>query len=259
MAAEPAVLVTRPDGQADALCTRLSELGVRPIAQPMLALHSLDEPSLAARQQLLALDSYDDIIFISANAVRFGLDWIDSYWPQLPAGINWYAIGERTASQLSARGLEPLSPGSEMTSEGLLNLPSLANPDGRKVLIVRGEGGRETLRSRLEAGGAQVDSLVCYRRQPVSLPEGELSSLIDREQIRLALLSSGEGLANFTALLPHGETTNLALLTVVVPSQRVAEVAAKLGWQRVRVASSATDEAMVEAVQAWLSAEGSSE
>lgn len=259
MAADASVLVTRPEGQSEALCAGLAEIGLRAVAQPMLELMSLGEPGPEARQQLLGLDAYSNIIFISANAVGFGLDWIDSYWPQLPVGINWYAIGDRTASKLKARGLDVLTPGAAMTSEGLLSLPALQHSQGSKVLIVRGEGGRDTLRSRLEQRGAQVDSLVCYRRRPVMLEDGHLAALLERERIRLVLLSSGEGLANFTALLPHGETTNLPVLTIAVPSLRVAEQASDLGWRHVRVADNATDEAMVEAARAWYSDEGSSE
>ena len=259
MATDPAVLVTRPAGQADALCAALTATGFRPVSQPMLELLPLAEPDTASRQCLLHLDGFGHVIFISANAVRFGLDWIDDYWPQLPTGLNWYAIGERTAAMLSARGLAPLTPGDNMTSEGLLGLPTLQPVQGERVLIVRGVGGRETLRETLEARGAHVDSLVCYQRRPVSLSPGALAAVLDREGIELTLLSSGEGLAHFTALLPPGETTKLRELTVVVPSRRVAERAAALGWQRVRVADNATDDAMVEAARAWSAAEGSSE
>ena len=259
MPAEPAVLVTRPAGQAEALCSALAAAGLRPVPQPMLELLPLDEPDTASRQCLLHLDGFGHVIFISANAVRFGLDWIDDYWPQLPAGLRWYAIGERTAAMLSARGLSPLTPGKEMTSEGMLALPSLQSMQGERVLIVRGVGGRETLRQSLEARGAHVDSLVCYQRRPVPLAPGALGALLEREQVALALLSSAEGLAHFTALLPPGETTKLRELTVVVPSQRVADSAHALGWRRVQVADNATDDAMVEAARAWYAAEGNNE
>ena len=219
----------------------------------------MEEPDSGSRQCLLHLDGFGHVIFISANAVRFGLDWIDDYWPQLPAGLHWYAIGERTAAMLTARGLAPLTPGDNMTSEGLLALPSLQSVQGDRVLIVRGVGGRETLRQALEARGAHVDSLVCYQRRPVSLIPGALAADLEREAVELVLLSSGEGLAHFTALLPPGETTKLQELTVVVPSQRVAESAHALGWQRVQVADNATDDAMIEAVRAWYAAKGNSE
>ena len=259
MAAEPSVLVTRPAGQADALCAELAAAGFRPVTRPMLELLPLEEPDSASRQCLLHLDGFGHVIFISANAVRFGLDWIDGYWPQLPVGLHWYAIGERTAAMLSARGLAPLTPGDNMTSEGLLGLPSLQSAQGERVLIVRGVGGRETLRQALESRGAHVDSLVCYQRRPVQLAPGALAAELEHEAVGLALLSSGEGLAQFTALLPPGETTKLRELTLVVPSHRVAEHAHALGWQRVLVADNATDEAMVEAARAWYAAKGNSE
>ena len=117
----------------------------------------------------------------------------------------------------------------------------------------------KVVRETLEARGAHVDGLPCYQRRPVPLQSGVFNALLEDEQVALALLSSGEGLAHLTALLPQGETTKLQELVVVVPSQRVAESAHSLGWQRVLVAANATDEAMVEAARAWFAAEGNSE
>jgi uroporphyrinogen-III synthase len=256
MGTEPAELVTRPEGQAGDLCAGLAAAGLRPVERPMLVLEPLPGPDAAQRQLLLELDSFSHIIFISANAVRFGLDWIDAYWPQLPAAINWYAIGERTAALLEERGLAPLTPGQEMTTEGLLALPGLQAVRSARVLIVRGEGGRDSLRQALVARGASVDSLVCYRRRAPRLAADELLQILRDQRIRLVMLSSGEGLANFTALLPPDETTKLQELTVLVPSERVAAQARESGWSRVLVARNASDAEMLAAAKAWYSGEG---
>ena len=259
MATEPAVLVTRPEGQARELCAGLAAAGMRPLHRPMLVLEPVPGPDAAQRELLLTLDSFAHIIFISANAARFGLAWIDGFWPQLPAGIHWYAIGERTAAVLAERGLAPLTPGQDMTSEGLLALPTLQAVAGERVLIVCGVGGRDQLREQLGARGAEVQALVCYRRRAPTLPHGEMARTLRDEQIRLVILSSGEGLANFTALLPPDETTKLQALTVLVPSARVAAQARESGWSQVLVARNASDAAMLAAAQAWCSGEGRTE
>ena len=126
------VLVTRPAGQADELLRALAQAGYASVHhQPMLELVPLKELAAAQRQHVLDLDCYQHVIFISSNAVRFGLECIEDYWPQLPSGINWYAIGDATARILEARGLSPLSPKEQINSEGLLALPELVHPTQR--------------------------------------------------------------------------------------------------------------------------------
>ncbi len=251
MAAEPGVLVTRPAGQGEALCRQLAAAGYRPLQQPLLELEPLAELAGPQRQHLLDLDLYRHIIFISANAVRFGLACIDDYWPQLPAGLNWYAIGGTTAALLYERGLAPLSPSREMTSEGLLALPELQQVGDERVLIVKGEGGRDTVRRELSSRGAKVDELACYRRSCPDLAPGVLAAQLAAADVEVILLSSGEGLANLLALLSEKETTKFRDMCLVVPSERVARMAQEAGFSQVVTADNASDEAMLRALQAY--------
>jgi uroporphyrinogen-III synthase len=251
MATEPGVLVTRPAGQGKALCQALAAAGFRPLQQPLLQLEALPALAPGVRQHLLELDKYQHIIFISANAVHFGLACIDDYWPQLPLGLNWYAIGSATAALLAERGLAPLSPATEMTSEGLLARPELQQVAGQRVLIVKGEGGRDTLRRELSARGARVDELACYRRRCPELAAGELARKVTAADVKFILLSSGEGLANLLALLSEKETTKFRDMCLVVPSGRVARMAQEAGFSRVATADNASDEAMLRALQEY--------
>lgn len=253
MATRASVLVTRPAGQAGPLCTALRELGFVVHHQPLLELEPLAELAPQARQHLLDLDLYTHVIFISANAVRFGLARIDDYWPQLPAGINWYAIGGSTASLLAKRGLRAITPGAEMSSEGLLAVPELAQVEGERVLIVKGEGGRETLREALAARGARVDELACYRRRRPALAPGRLAANLEDWGIQLILISSGEGLLNLLALLSEEESTKFKNIGLVVPSLRVEKMAREAGFTQVLRAVNASDEAVLEHLQHWRS------
>ncbi len=248
------ILVTRPAGQGEELAAALRRAGHEVHLQPLLELRSAGSPAPAQRAMLLDLDRYHHVIFISANAVRFGLDWIDDYWPQLPAGLNWYAVGEATAALLANRGLAPLTPGPEMSSEGLLALPPLRQPAGERVLLVKGCGGRDRLRSELAARGAQVDELACYRRVCPDLPAGELGRRLRRWRPDAILISSGEGLANLLGLLSREESTNLRGVRLLVPSERVARLAREAGFNRVTVARNASDAAMMRALEQSLSA-----
>jgi uroporphyrinogen-III synthase len=248
MANRPAVLVTRPAGQEADLCRAVTAAGFVAHSQPLLELTAL--PSLAPeqRRRLLDLDCYRHIVFVSGNAVRFGMAWIEALRPRLPGGINWYAVGEATAGLLRAHGVEVFTPAEEMTSEGLLALPRLQRVAGDRVLIVKGEGGRSTLREELSRRGARVEELACYRRSCPSLAPGELAGRLQRWGIGIILLSSGEGLANLVALLAPQEFSKLRHVALIVPSARVADAARQAGFDHIVTADNASDAAMLAAL-----------
>lgn len=245
------ILVTRPEGQASALCAALEARGLQAFHQPLIALEGLPEPRAEQRGMVQDLDLYQHVIFISGNAVRFALPWLEAFWPQWPTGVNWYAVGAGTARQLDTFGIEAQTPAQDMNSEGLLRLPALRDLHHQRALIVKGEGGRELLRDELQRRGARVDQLACYRRHPVHLPEGVMAARLADWHIDLVMLSSGEGLENLLALLSREETTKLGATTLLVPSRRVAALAQAAGFERVRVADNASDGAMLRALEQW--------
>ena len=243
------MLVTRPAGEtAGRLAVAVEAAGFRPVQQPLLELEPIEGPTAADVAIIHALDSYAHVIFVSANAVRFGMLWLEQAWPALPASPRWYAVGEVTGALLAEQGVEVHTPGGQMTSEGLLALPELAQVDGSRVLIVKGEGGRETLAAQLADRGARVDVLACYRRSVPVLPEGALATLLEAEKVAVVLLSSGEGLANFRRLLRPSESSKFTGLRLIVPSNRVARLAREAGFDNIVTADNASDAAMCRAL-----------
>ncbi len=251
------VLVTRPAGEAsDTLCAAIKAAGYQVYNQPLLELTALPQLSAAQRQLVLHLDLYQHVIFISANAVRFGMALVEDFWPQLPVGLHWYAIGAATAAALERFGIAAITPGSAMSSEGLLAVRALQNVRGQRVLIIKGEGGRDTLTQELTRRGAAVDDLACYRRSCPSLPTAALAAKLVQWNIDVIMLSSGEGLANLLLLLSPSETTKLNHTGLIVPSQRVARMAQDAGFVRIVIAENASDMAMLHALQEWRAGTG---
>ena len=72
----------------------------------------------------------------------------------------------------------------------------------------------------------------------------------------MILVSSGEGLANLLTLLSAEETTKFRDMRLVVPSERVEELARRAGFSRVATAASAADEAMLTALDQWTKSAG---
>lgn len=243
------VLVTRPRGQAGPLCEALVDRGYTACEQPLLELQKLTTMAPGSVQQLEHLDEYQHIIFISGNAVRFGMEQISSSWPRLPGNIRVYAVGDSTAGLLQAYGIGAISPGAAMNSESLLALDQLQDIAGERVLIVKGLGGRGTLREVLLSRGAEVDELACYERKCPVLEAGELAAKIASWEIDIILISSGEALRNLLMLLSPAETIKLYHVSLIVPSERVARMAAEAGFGRVYAAQNASNEAMLEMVE----------
>jgi uroporphyrinogen-III synthase len=247
------VLLTRPDGQGDSLQQAIEEQGGECLHYPVMAILALTEETDKAiwertKQAVINLDHYQQVIFISTNAVHFGMGWIEQYWPQLPLGFEWHAIGKATAQALSVAGV-PCSYSDEqwlMNSEALLQQASLQHLEQGRVLIVRGVGGREYLTEQLQQRGARVDYAECYHRRLVARPEGELSALLQGELPDCLVINSGETLDYVCQLLGDEQ---FKTIPVVVPGYRVAKLAQQRGFSTIVTASNAGSDAMIKALQ----------
>jgi uroporphyrinogen-III synthase len=237
------VLVTRPAGQAARLCRLIADAGGRPIPFPTIEILPVTDPGPA--KGLLA-QRWDLLIFISRNAVQEALPLLPA--GRLPEGADLAAVGAATAAALAEAGRGPdLVPDGRFDSEGLLDHPRLREMRGRRVLIVRGEGGRPLLGDRLSARGAEVAYAQVYRR---ALPLADASDLVARwaNDVQLVTATSTEVLENLVTLV--GGTGRRALLDtpLVVVSERTAGAAGSLGFRRVEVAGSAADEEVLAAL-----------
>jgi uroporphyrinogen-III synthase len=245
---EPAVLVTRPEGQAGGLSEALAAQGYRALHHPMLEIHPLDQPDARQRQLLGELAEFQHIIFVSGNAVRLGMAWIEDRWPQLPVTPRWYAVGGSSAAELAGHGLQVDHPEHDMSSDGLLALPALQDPRGERVLIVKGVGGRDRLRVELERRGARVEELEVYERRCPRMAAGALAASLREHGCKAIFLSSGEGLNNMVSLLGERELDAVRDITLVAPGRRVADMARAVGFSDVVEAANASDAAMVAAL-----------
>ncbi|MBE0483777.1 MAG: uroporphyrinogen-III synthase [Bacterioplanes sp.] len=246
----PSVVVTRPQGQADALIAGLQALGLSVQHCPLIDIVPIDDDHSPQAQQLrslfLDIDQYYAVVSVSRNAADIGLRWLDRYWPQWPTGIHWIAVGPATAEVLLAAQLPVEQPLDRFDSEGMLALPCMAAEQvaGKKVLLWRGLDGRETMAQVLRARGAIVEYAGLYHR-PERTDTNWPQRLHDRP---LLLLSSGQGLAIVQQQVP-----DLAqrVAGILVPSERVAEMARAQGFQTVLVAASACDDDTLASVAAW--------
>jgi uroporphyrinogen-III synthase len=230
------ILITRPQGQADELISALTQANWHCVHQPLLRIAPFTEAHGAAfhamKQHIMNLDLYDVVISVSSNASSLAVNLIDQYWPQMPVGIDWYAVGPSSAQAFKVLGIDMQLPKANH-SEGLLELTGL-NQDlsQKKVLILRGVGGREHLAESLKQRGAQVVYCELYQREAISFAPDELATLLSEHQIHYALLTSGEMLHQLATQLTTEQKQNVHVL---VPSERIANMAPALHIQNIHV------------------------
>ncbi|SDW02163.1 uroporphyrinogen-III synthase [Thiocapsa roseopersicina] len=237
------VLVTRPAAQADGLCRLIEAANGRAIRVPSIEIAPVADPREAGA---LLAESWDMLYFVSPNAVEQALALVpDGSWP----GVEKVAaVGRATAQALTDAGRAPeLVPEQRFDSETLLAMPELADMRGRRVLIVRGEGGRALFAETLRARGAEVRFAEVYcRLRPAFDPAPLLSRWT--ETVAAVTATSDEVMLNLMEMLgPEGRAPLLATPLVVV-AERTAEKARGLGFVQVAVAERAEDAAIVRAL-----------
>ncbi|MBV5273795.1 MAG: uroporphyrinogen-III synthase [Lamprocystis purpurea] len=237
------VLVTRPAGQARPLCDLIESARGRPLPFPTIEILPAADPEPA--RALLAAE-WDLMVFTSRNAVEFSLALgCAGAWPN---ATLLAAVGRATAVALTAAGRAPdLVPPERYDSESLTALPGLAEMAGRRVLIVRGEGGRALLGDVLTERGARVSFAEVYRRVR---PMHDARPLLERWRADLGLViaTSDEVLLNLVEILGAAGRALLVSTPLVVISERTAQTARGLGFRTVRVAERADDPAILKAL-----------
>jgi len=215
------VLVTRPASRAHELIQAIEREGGTAVSFPVLDIETRDRAILDL--EAAALPRPDIAIFVSGNAVQFGLE----YLPR--EGVRIAAIGPATRAAIEAAGRTvDIYPAGGFDSETLLRDPELKQAKGKKIRIIRADSGRELLASALRERGAEVDYQSVYRRLPRRQSDAELEGL-ERAwrsgQIDYLTVMSVASFDSLVAILPQYCRIALPATPLVTPSERVIQTA----------------------------------
>lgn len=215
------VLVTRPQHQADELSAAIEHEGGEAIRFPVIEIEA--EDSAYVTRCLESLPSPDITIFISSNAVIYGLPYLHGNQGAI------VAIGPATKSAIESAGRQAdVCPSAGYDSEHLLAEPALQDVSGKNIRIVRGDGGRELLANTLRERGASVDYLAVYRKQTRTYSPSLLSGLEHRwrdGQVHYVIAMSIDTLEKLIEILPASCRELLGKTPLVTPSTRVMQTA----------------------------------
>ncbi len=242
-------MITRPREQAGRLEERIGAAGGRALIYPAIEIDDVADPGplerIAGR-----LEQFDLAIFVSPTAARTGLAFVRGRraWPERLAAA---AVGRGTRAELERLGIAgAVAPQTGADSEALLAHPLLSAVRGKRIVIFRGEGGRELLGKTLESRGAHVEYAECYRRSP---PREDVTPLLQawaRGEVHAVTSSSSAGLQNLFAALGSAGSESLRRTPIFVSHARIAEAARRLGAEQVIVAGPGDPE-MADALVAY--------
>ena len=242
------VIVTRPERDAAGWVQTLQAHGLQAEALPLIEIAALPETA-ALQQAWREIDAYSALMFVSGNAVDgfFASNQAAALVQKAQAatdsianlGPRFLAPGPGTVAALRRAGVPevlidaPAAEAGQFDSEALWAVVGQRHWQGRRVLIVRGQGagkdqtggaGRDWLAQQFAAAGARVDVVAVYQRRAPVFTESQ------RQRIAAAahdgsvwLLSSSEALAH----LPAGDWSRAR---AVATHPRIAEAARAAGW-----------------------------
>jgi len=271
------IVVTRPREQAAQLAQRIEQAGGNAILFPLLEISPPADPQ-PLRELVARLHEFNLAIFISPNAVQYGIAAIYSdkhqevsfprrressdllndlgsrlrgsdeiEFAQRFPNLKIATVGQGSAKALHNLGVrEIIAPQDRFDSEALLALPELQNVNGWRVVIFRGDGGRELLGDTLKARGATVEYAACYQR---AKPQHGAGALLAADPHAITVTSS-EALGYLWDMLDELGKTRLATVPLFVPHARIAEAAQRLGWRNV-IPTAGGDNGLLSGLIAW--------
>jgi uroporphyrinogen III methyltransferase/synthase len=184
------ILVTRPAHQAHTLDQQLTELGAEVLHQPAIAIGP--PPDWTPVDVAISnLDSFDWIVFSSANGVTYFLDRIWHLGLDLRRlnSCQLASIGPGTTAELQRYHLrancEPTTHRAEALAQALA-----PHVSGKRCLLIRASRGREVLAEQLQAAGADIHQVVTYTSQDVTQPDPAITRLLKAGQIDWTTVTS---------------------------------------------------------------------
>jgi uroporphyrinogen-III synthase len=244
------VVVTRPTQQARALARLIEDAGASPILFPAIEIRDVEDIGPFTRL-IDRLDGFDLAVFISPNAIERALRLIQAR-RKLPPQLKIAAIGGGSVKALERHGVTGvIAPQGRYDSEALLERSEIAG--ARRVVIFRGEGGREHLGDTLSARGAVVEYAECYRRVKPALDPAPLLRAWSGGGVHAVTATSSEGLRNFAEMIGAPGRERLRRTPVFVPHPRIAEAARALEIQAV-IVTGPGDAGVLDGLNAFFSA-----
>ena len=223
-----ALISTRPQKTNLQLSDELKKSEINLLSFPLTEIHPLNNYQIFDGV-IKNIKTYQHIIFISTNAVHFFLERVKKLSLQIPKNLIFSSIGPTTKLLLQKKfSVDVHSPIKTFDSEHILKEKIYNNVEDQKILIIRGEGGRETLKNTLEEKGATVNYGECYVRKYVDIDLNQLKNDLVSYHHQFILFSSTNSAKHFINQLHNIETGWLQNIKIIVNHKKIEGLLSKI-------------------------------
>lgn len=223
-----ALISTRPLKTNVQLSEELKNSEIKLLSFPLTEIHPLNNYQIFDGV-IENIKTYQHIIFISTNAVHFFLERVKKLSLQIPKNLIFSSIGPTTKLLLQKKlSVDVHFPIKTFDSEHLLKEKIYNNVEGQKILIIRGKGGRETLKNALEEKGATVNYGECYVRKYVDIDLIQLKNDLVNYHHQFILFSSTNSAKHFIDQLHNIETGWLQNIKIIVNHKKIEGLLSKI-------------------------------
>ncbi len=242
------ILVTRPGPAGEELCASITARGGKAMHFPVIAFAPPADQA-GFMSAIESLGQQDWVIFNSPQSVRAAVPAMRSVWPNFPDTVKLAAVGAGTAYALRDAGyVAALMPETDWSSEGLLALPEFELVRDKKIMIVRGAGGRELLDKVFKERGADVTTCIAYQRMLPVVNAAPCAQMIRNHELNLIVAGSYESVSNLQLLLGKDISPQLFQIPLLVMSERIKKLAAESGFQTIWVTQTASQQAVLDLI-----------
>ena len=238
------ILVTRPEGQAEALAKPLRELGARVLQQPAIAIEPPRDWQ-PVDSAIAKLSEYDLLIFCSHNGVNSFLNRIEQRGGDMRslAGLEIGCIGKKTAAALHPFHLRcDLLPDSFHSEAMAKHIGPSANE--KRIMVIRASRGSDELATQLKILGGKVTQVIAYQHSDVAECSPSIRAAVlkgDVDWVTVTSSATAESLHHMFA----GSMNKMKIASLSpVTSKKISE----LGYSIEAEANPYTIEALVEAL-----------
>lgn len=240
-----AVLVTRPSERGKKLVELLTQSGIFALHLPLIEIEAGRELNKLP-QQLAQLNEKNYVFAVSRHAIHYAQQTLQQVGLPWRKDLVYFTVGRNSAeffcSHLETPVLYPLS---QESSEGLLARVEMQDLNNKQVLILRGNNGREYFAEQAKLRGAQVETLECYQRVPIEYNNVEQVSICQRAGIDSIVVTSSEILHYLIDFVPESEHNWLKNCQLITVSERIAKIAKKIGWQKIKLSGQANNQSIL--------------
>jgi uroporphyrinogen III methyltransferase/synthase len=248
------ILITRQKEQAGEFARLLAALGAEPIEAPLIRILPPDDyaplDTACAR-----IREFDWVVFASANAVEPFLNRLLASTADVRAlyGVRLCAIGPATAAALARHGLKVDLIPDESVGEAVVDaIGPAAAIAGLKVLLPRGDIGRQVIAHELRRRSAEVTEVIAYRTvllEPDREGAPDIYRMLLERDIDVVTFTSPSAVKSFVSTVGAEPAADLLRTTVVAAIGPVtAEAAAQYNIQTTIVPAEYNIEALAEAI-----------